>query len=55
MKIEKTKMQVRLPVDIREWLGNQADRYGGSVNATIIRLVRERMDAEAAKAASHAS
>ena len=46
MKPNLTKMQVRLPIDVREWLGNQVDHYGGSLNGTIIRLVRERMERE---------
>lgn len=42
------KMQVRLPPDLKLWLGKQAKRNGGSQNAEIIRALRDQKDRQAA-------
>ena len=34
----------RFPPDVKAWLASEADRYGSSQNAEIVRAVRERMD-----------
>lgn len=38
------QMKIRLPSDLKAFVADQAERYGNSQNAEIIRAVRERMD-----------
>ena len=38
------KLMVRLPPDAKAWVATQAQTYGNSQNAEIVRAVRERMD-----------
>lgn len=35
---------LRLPPDLKAWVEDQAERYGGSQNSEIVRAVRERME-----------
>jgi hypothetical protein len=38
---------VRLPRDVKAWLRERADHYGGSPNAELVRFCRLAMEAEA--------
>lgn len=45
---EQTKaVLVRLPVDVKTWVENEARRTLASQNSEIVRCIRARMDAEA--------
>jgi len=46
---EAQQMHVRLPRDLREWLGLQAERNGSTLNSEVVRAIRDRVDAEQAK------
>jgi hypothetical protein len=35
---------VRLPIDVKAFVDEQAERYGSSQNSEIIRALRERME-----------
>lgn len=39
---------VRMPRDIRDWLRQRANHFGGSPNAELVRCCRVAMDSEAA-------
>ena len=41
---EVLRMQVRFPPDVHQWLRAQAERNMSSINAEIIRCVRDSMD-----------
>ena len=41
---ELLRMQVRFPPDVHRWLRAQAERNMSSINAEIIRCVRDAMD-----------
>lgn len=41
---KKGHITVRLPVDLRAWIEEQAERNGASQNSEVIRAIRERMD-----------
>jgi predicted HicB family RNase H-like nuclease len=41
---ELLRMQVRFPPDVHQWLRAQAERNMSSINAEIIRCVRDAMD-----------
>ena len=41
---ELLRMQVRFPPDVHRWLRAQAERNVSSINAEIIRCVRDAMD-----------
>ena len=41
---ETTNVLIRLPVDAKTWLEQQAQRNGSSQNSEIIRCVRDRME-----------
>lgn len=51
MTTPHTRMQVRLPAEVYDWLGNRAEYYGTSINSTIVRLCRDEMEREAKAAA----
>jgi hypothetical protein len=38
------KMLIKLPGDVREWLEGQAARNISSMNAEVVRSLRDRMD-----------
>lgn len=44
----KTQIKIRLPSQVDRWIGEQAERFGTSKNAEIIRAIVERMEREAA-------
>jgi predicted HicB family RNase H-like nuclease len=44
----RNALTIRLPPDAHTWLDAQAERDGSSINAEIIRLVRDAMEARAA-------
>lgn len=39
----KKPMQLRLPVDVKEWLEHQSTENGSSQNSEVVRALRERM------------
>lgn len=41
---EAPRLTVRFPPDVRQWLDEQAIRYGSSSTSEVVRAVRERMD-----------
>ena len=47
-----TVTTVRLPRDVKAWLRERADHYGGSPNAELVRLCRLAMDANDRTAAA---
>ena len=53
MTTPHTRMQVRLPAEVYDWLGKRSKYYGTSINSTIVRLCRDEMEREA-KAAERA-
>lgn len=42
--VDRTKLMVRLPMDVKSWLEREATRNGASQNSEIVRSLRERMD-----------
>jgi plasmid stability protein len=46
---------IRLPEDVQEWLKLYAHRNVSSANAEIVRIVRDKMDAERRKARTSAA
>lgn len=42
---------LRMPEDLKAWLADRAKHYGTSLNSEIVRVLRERMDAEKSTAA----
>ena len=44
LRRELLRMQVRFPPDVHRWLRAQAERNMSSINAEIIRCVRDAMD-----------
>lgn len=38
------KLMVRLPPDAKAWVAQEAEKFGNSQNAEIVRAIRERMD-----------
>jgi hypothetical protein len=51
MAIERAALIIRIPVELKTWIEQQAARYGGSMNVEIARIIRMHMDAEQARAA----
>ncbi|MBV8798704.1 MAG: Arc family DNA-binding protein [Alphaproteobacteria bacterium] len=49
------QIQVRLPVDVRDWIALQSKRNACSQSSEIVRSIRERMDRDAAVRRSLAS
>jgi hypothetical protein len=47
-KPKTTNILVRLPIDVKQWLEEQAARSLASQNSEIVRSIRARMDAETA-------
>ncbi len=47
---QQTRTQVRIPEDISEWLKHRAKDQDRSMNAEIIRILRERKEAEGQEA-----
>jgi predicted HicB family RNase H-like nuclease len=43
----RNALTVRLPSDVHAWPEAQAERNGSSINAELIRLVRDAMDRQA--------
>lgn len=41
---KEAQIKIRLPSDLKDFVADQAARYGGSLNSEIIRAVRERME-----------
>lgn len=41
---ERKPLQLRLPVDLKAWIADQAEINASSQNSEIIRAVRERME-----------
>lgn len=54
MTTPHTRMQVRLPAEVYDWISKRSEYYGTSINSTIIRLCRDEMEREA-KAAERAA
>jgi hypothetical protein len=46
VEADRRPLGIKVPQDIIEWLEIEAVRYGGSVNAEIVRTLRMRKDAE---------
>lgn len=44
------RMQLRIPLNLRDWLKDQADNNGRSMNAEFIELLREAKAKEAKEA-----
>lgn len=38
------QFQLRLPLDLKDWLKLQSERNGSSQNSEVIRSIRERME-----------
>jgi len=45
---EWPRFMLRLPPDLKAWVGVEAERNGASINSEIVRSVRERKDRSAA-------
>jgi Arc-like DNA binding domain len=45
-KKTRVSMQIRVPVDVRDWLAARASHFGSSMNAEIVRAIRQRMEGE---------
>ncbi|MBB3771566.1 Arc/MetJ-type ribon-helix-helix transcriptional regulator [Angulomicrobium tetraedrale] len=41
---ELPKFMLRLPEEMKEFIEEQSNKYGASMNSEIIRCIRERMD-----------
>ena len=44
--MKREQITVRLPADIKEWLQDEADRLGISMNEIIIMVLRNAMEEE---------
>lgn len=44
LMVEKVAIMVRLPLDVKEWIEQEAARNAGSQNSEIVRSIRARMD-----------
>lgn len=44
--IELSRITLRMPKDIHDWLAQRADRHVGSLNSEIVRVLRKEKDAE---------
>ena len=42
--MERTRIALRLPSDLKDWIAQQAEANGSSQNSEIIRALRERME-----------
>jgi hypothetical protein len=42
------QIKIRLPIEVKAWISEQAHRNGASQNSEIIRSIRDRMDRAAA-------
>lgn len=40
---DRTPLQLRLPLDVKVWLQEQADKNGSSQNSEVIRAIRAAM------------
>jgi hypothetical protein len=49
MSNKVSKLLVRMPADVKEWLENQAERNLSSQGSEIVRAIRCRMDSEQAR------
>jgi hypothetical protein len=49
-KSDRAEMVIRLPLEMKEWIEREAGRNYASQNSELIRLIRQRMDAEPKKA-----
>jgi len=38
------QMMIRLPIDVKGWVAQQAERHGSSQNSEVVRALRERME-----------
>lgn len=38
------QMMIRLPVDVKGWIAQQAKQHGSSQNSEVVRALRERME-----------
>jgi hypothetical protein len=45
MAVERAELIIRIPVELKTWVAQQAARYGGSMNTEIARIIRMHMDA----------
>ena len=41
-----SRITLRLPIEVKQWLAARADLNAGSLNSEIVRLLREKMDHE---------
>jgi hypothetical protein len=48
-KNSRIRIETRLPVDVRNWLADRAERFGSSINCQIIVAVRHEMEREQAR------
>jgi hypothetical protein len=44
-----TELKIRIPLDVKNWLRKEADRYGSSLNSEAIRAIRKHIDREKAQ------
>jgi|HubBroStandDraft_4_1064222.scaffolds.fasta_scaffold861065_2 predicted transcriptional regulator len=52
IKREHAAICIRVPIEMKRWLEQRAERSFASQNAEIVRSIRERMDREKAEARS---
>jgi len=50
-KKETANVLVRLPLDVEDWIRQQAERTLTSRSSEIVRMIRDKMDADAEKKA----
>lgn len=48
-------LRVRLPVDVKEWLAEQAKTNASSQTSEVVRALRAQMDRDAARQREHAT
>jgi hypothetical protein len=46
MRTEKKNLTVRAPLDVVDWLNKQTERNASSQSSEIVRMIRDKIDAE---------
>lgn len=41
---DRKPMQLRLPIDLKTWIAEQAEKNGSSLNSEVTRCIRERFE-----------
>jgi hypothetical protein len=49
-RVNEAKIQLRLPIALRDWFKSYADSANRSMNGQMIELLKEKQDSEKAKA-----